>query len=97
LATPQSSFQPSRQEIVNALLPLREALEKLERESPEMAELVKLRYFAGFSHQEAAPAPGIFRTTADRSLFGLGQGVPSEMEDRDQSRQNLGRREAKGR
>jgi len=30
------------------------------------AELVKLRYFAGLSHQEAAQAIGISRATADR-------------------------------
>lgn len=30
------------------------------------AELVKLRYFAGMSHQEAADCLGISRTTADR-------------------------------
>ena len=48
------------------LLSLHEALEKLEKESPEKAELVKLRYFAGLSHQEAALALGIARATADR-------------------------------
>ena len=33
---------------------------------PEAAELVKLRYFAGLSHQEAADVLGICRGTADR-------------------------------
>ena len=48
------------------LLSLHAALEKLEAESPEKAQLVKLRYFAGLSHQEAAQAIGISRATADR-------------------------------
>jgi RNA polymerase sigma factor (TIGR02999 family) len=48
------------------LLALNAALEKLAAESSEKAELVKLRYFAGLSHQEAAQALGISRATADR-------------------------------
>lgn len=48
------------------LLSLHAALEKLEAESPEKAQLVKLRYFAGLSHQDAAHAMAISRATADR-------------------------------
>jgi RNA polymerase sigma factor (TIGR02999 family) len=48
------------------LLALNEALEKLAREDPVKAELVKLRCFAGLSHQEAARILGISRPTADR-------------------------------
>jgi RNA polymerase sigma factor (TIGR02999 family) len=48
------------------LLALDDALEKLAREDPVKAELVKLRYFAGLSHQDAAQALGISRPTADR-------------------------------
>src|SRR5262249_22984223 len=48
------------------LLLLHEALGKLETEFPDKAELVKLRYFAGLSHQEAAQVLGISRATADR-------------------------------
>jgi len=48
------------------LLLVNEALSKLAEESPERAELVKLRYFAGMSIQEAADALGISRSTADR-------------------------------
>jgi RNA polymerase sigma factor (TIGR02999 family) len=43
-----------------------EALSKLAKESPEKAELVKLRYFAGMSGLEAAQTLGISRATADR-------------------------------
>ena len=48
------------------LLALDEAVAELERHDPQSAELVKLRYFAGLSHQEAAEALGIGRRAADR-------------------------------
>jgi RNA polymerase sigma factor (TIGR02999 family) len=53
-------------ERADQILSLHEALELLEAEAPQKAELVKLRYFAGLSHQEAAEALGISRATADR-------------------------------
>lgn len=53
-------------ERADELVALDAALEKLAAESPEKASLVKLRYFAGLSHQDAAQALGISRTTADR-------------------------------
>jgi RNA polymerase sigma factor (TIGR02999 family) len=48
------------------LLALDEALTELERHDEPAARLVKLRYFAGLSHQEAAAALGITRRAADR-------------------------------
>jgi len=48
------------------LLAVNEALDVLAQEDPIKAELVKLRCFAGLSHQEAAEALGISRATADR-------------------------------
>jgi RNA polymerase sigma factor (TIGR02999 family) len=48
------------------VLLVNDALAKLAEESPEKADLVKLRYFAGMSIQEAAAALGISRATADR-------------------------------
>lgn len=48
------------------LLALNEALDKLAAADPAAAELVKLRYFAGLSHQEAAAALGLTRRAADR-------------------------------
>jgi RNA polymerase sigma factor (TIGR02999 family) len=48
------------------LLLLDEALSELERHDARAAALVKLRYFAGMQHQEAADALGIGRRTADR-------------------------------
>jgi RNA polymerase sigma factor (TIGR02999 family) len=48
------------------ILAVDEALAQLAAESTVQAELVKLRYFAGMSHQDAAAALGISRATADR-------------------------------
>src|SRR5262249_33244999 len=54
------------------LVALDEALSRLERHDPDAARLVKLRYFAGLSHQDAAEAMGISRGAADR-LWALGR------------------------
>ena len=51
---------------VEDVLAISEALEKLAACDRDKAELVKLRYFGGFSAQEAADALGISRATADR-------------------------------
>lgn len=48
------------------LLALDEALTELEAHDAEAAKLVKLRYFAGLGHQEAAQTMGITRRSADR-------------------------------
>jgi RNA polymerase sigma factor (TIGR02999 family) len=48
------------------LLAVNDALDRLAEESPELAELVKLRVFAGLTVNEAANALGISRTTAFR-------------------------------
>jgi len=48
------------------LLRLNDALEKFARESPDKAELIKLRYFAGLGLAEAAAAQGISLATAKR-------------------------------
>jgi RNA polymerase sigma factor (TIGR02999 family) len=48
------------------LLALDEALELLAKEDAAKAELVKIRYFAGLSVEEAAKCLGISRATADR-------------------------------
>jgi RNA polymerase sigma factor (TIGR02999 family) len=42
------------------------ALEELARHDPEAAQLVKLRFFAGLAHQEAAETLGMGRREADR-------------------------------
>ena len=48
------------------ILAVDEALAALAEESPIQAELVKLRYFAGLTHHDAAKALGLSRATADR-------------------------------
>ena len=48
------------------LLDLDDALSELERHDEAAAQLVKLRYFAGFGHEEAAAAMGMSRREADR-------------------------------
>jgi RNA polymerase sigma factor (TIGR02999 family) len=48
------------------LIALDEALTKFEDQHPQKAELVKLRYFAGLTVDEAAGALGISTSTADR-------------------------------
>ncbi|MCA9261155.1 MAG: sigma-70 family RNA polymerase sigma factor [Planctomycetales bacterium] len=48
------------------LVDVHEALEALQDVDPDKAELVKLRYFAGLSEEEAAQTLGISRATAAR-------------------------------
>ena len=48
------------------LVALDEALGELEKHDAQAAQLVKLRYFAGLSHQQAAEALQISRRAADR-------------------------------
>jgi RNA polymerase sigma factor (TIGR02999 family) len=48
------------------LLALHDALTRLEETEPEKAQLVRLRFFAGLSMEEAAETLGVSRTTAKR-------------------------------
>ena len=48
------------------LLALDEALARLEAKDPVKAQLVKLRYFAGLSEEDAARALGVSRATVQR-------------------------------
>ena len=50
----------------DTLLRINEALDKLAGEAPEKAELIKLRFFAGLSIEDAASALGISPATAKR-------------------------------
>jgi len=54
------------QERATELLALDEALAVLELHDPQAAQVVKLRYFAGLSHQETAQAMKLSRRAADR-------------------------------
>lgn len=51
----------------DTVLAIHEALDKLALESPQKAEIVKLRYFTGLGNQEIANALGISLSTVDRS------------------------------
>jgi len=59
-------FDVSIAEPPEDLLELSDALDKLAEEDPACAELVKLRYFAGLSLDDAAKTLGVVRRTADR-------------------------------
>jgi RNA polymerase sigma factor (TIGR02999 family) len=56
----------ARDEPSQRLLDLDEALDALEHHDPQAAQLVKLRYFAGLTHQQAGEALGLGRRAADR-------------------------------
>lgn len=48
------------------LVAVDEALERLEREDPKKAEVVKLRYFVGMTNRETAEAMGLSEATVER-------------------------------
>jgi RNA polymerase sigma factor (TIGR02999 family) len=50
----------------DTVLAIHEALEKLALESPQKAEIVKLRYFTGLDHAEIAEALGVSEPTVRR-------------------------------
>jgi RNA polymerase sigma factor (TIGR02999 family) len=78
---PLSEEELSAYDRVEEVLIVHEALDKLALESREKAELVKLRYFAGFSVQEAADALRISRATADRHWSYARAFLFSELQD----------------
>jgi RNA polymerase sigma factor (TIGR02999 family) len=51
---------------MDEMLAVHEALDELERHDAQAAALVKLRFFAGYEHQEAAALLGLSRGAADR-------------------------------
>ncbi|MCR9293962.1 MAG: sigma-70 family RNA polymerase sigma factor [bacterium] len=63
------------------LLELDEALTKLEAENPQKAQLVKLRFFAGLTNQQAATALGISTATADRHWAFARAWLKTEMDE----------------
>jgi RNA polymerase sigma factor (TIGR02999 family) len=48
------------------VIDLARALARLEKEDPERAEVVMLRYFAGLSNQETSEVLGVSRSTVER-------------------------------
>jgi RNA polymerase sigma factor (TIGR02999 family) len=63
---PLSDIQVAAETPMEELLALDEALDRFAAKDPIKAELVKLRYFAGLSEEEAAAALDISRATASR-------------------------------
>jgi RNA polymerase sigma factor (TIGR02999 family) len=57
---------PAAEEPPEQILALDEALQELEQHDAQAARLVKLRYFTGMIHQQAAEVLGITRRAADR-------------------------------
>ena len=51
----------------DTLLAMSDALDALARESPQKAEIVRLRYFIGLDNQEIARALGLSLSTVERS------------------------------
>lgn len=64
--TPLDEMQITIKVPADDLLALDEALTKLAQKHADKAELVKLRYFAGLTTEEAAEALGISTATAER-------------------------------
>jgi RNA polymerase sigma factor (TIGR02999 family) len=60
-----ADIEPPAPEPHVELLALNEVLDKLEKHNPRMAELVKLRFFAGLTIAEAAEVLGVSSSTAD--------------------------------
>ena len=67
------------------LLSLDESLQKLQDKYPRKAEFVKLRFFAGLSHREAAEALGISTSTADNDWAYAKSWLLVEMSGRENS------------
>jgi RNA polymerase sigma factor (TIGR02999 family) len=65
---PLDDAEPAIAEPDVDVLALNEALAKLESQDRRRAELVKLRFFAGMTVEEAAQALGISTSTADNDL-----------------------------
>jgi len=61
---------PGQEVAPEVLLALNEALSKLEQRDEEMAQVVKLRYFAGLSVEETAQSLGVSARTVNRHWTG---------------------------
>ena len=62
----EATEAPNAQRLSDDLVDLDEALEKLSRRDKLKADLVKLRYFAGLTSEQAAATLGISHATAER-------------------------------
>jgi RNA polymerase sigma factor (TIGR02999 family) len=81
-----ADVEPAAKKPTTDVLALNEALEKLEAKDPRKATLIKLRYFAGLTIEEAAHALGVSTSTADNDWAYAKSWLRLEMErkmDRD--------------
>jgi len=62
----EAVISPDAQRLSDDLVDLDEALEKLSKRDKVKADLVKLRYFAGLTSEQAAATLGISHATAER-------------------------------
>jgi RNA polymerase sigma factor (TIGR02999 family) len=69
------------------VLALNEALERLATDEPEAAEIVKLRYFAGLTIEEAAAARDISLRTANRHWSYAKAWLYQQLSEPDESRE----------
>jgi len=60
-----SAVEPAASRLGDDVLALHEALEKLETQHPRKAQLVKLRFFAGLTMEQAAQVLDVSTSTAD--------------------------------
>ena len=77
-----ADVEPAAKKPTTDVLALNEALEKLEAKDPRKATLIKLRYFAGLSVEEAAAVLGISRATAARHWDYARSWLYGELRDR---------------
>jgi RNA polymerase sigma factor (TIGR02999 family) len=75
------------QRLSDDLVDLDEALEKLSRQDRVKADLVKLRYFAGLTSEQAAAALGLSHATAERYWDYASSWLRLEIHTRRQSRE----------
>jgi RNA polymerase sigma factor (TIGR02999 family) len=75
-------------EQIDDVLDVDEALQKLAREDSICADLVKLRFFAGLTLEEAASSLGIPRRSADRVWAFARSWLYNELRQKDETKEN---------
>ena len=83
-----SLAEPEAPRLSEDVLALSEALEKLEKQDRNKADLVKLRYFAGMTMEQAAEAVGISPATAHRHWNYARAWLHQEISGKDESFRN---------
>jgi RNA polymerase sigma factor (TIGR02999 family) len=83
-----SLAEPEAPRLSEDVLALNDALEKLEKQDRNKADLVKLRYFAGMTMEQAAEAVGISPATAHRHWNYARAWLHQEISGKDESFRN---------